>query len=188
MKNVFYLLIAALIMGGCTYNNEALTLDVYKGEYSGKNVQNNKTVYLRSVKDMRTDKKNIGYTLINEQKDQTLYSDIDFVNKYTTGLRYALDIAGFEIVSNKTDANKILDISIQEIEIVYNNKIFGTNLRGLLAIEVLVEKDQKVTTLNFKPQASQWISPSYTSKDLEPFLHTLFSDSINNITSRLTEY
>lgn len=188
MRNFTYLLIAALMTGGCAYKNEAIDLPAYKGEYSGDNAKIKHAVYLRSVKDMRTDKRSIGAILANDKKEDTLYSDVDFVNKYTKGLRYALDLAGFSTVSNVDDSTLIMDVNIKKVDIVYTNKTFEANLIGALDIEVVITKGKQVTTLNFRPKSSKWISPSYASKDVEPFLYTLFSDSINDITSKLTDY
>jgi uncharacterized lipoprotein YajG len=188
MKNIIYLLIAALFIGGCSYKNEAIELSTYKGEYSGENAKSKQAVYLRSVKDMRTDKKTIGSILANDIKEDSFYSNADFAEKYTKGLGYAFDLAGFKAVSNADDSTLILDVKIKKVEINYTNKTFEANLVGTLDIEVVMTRGQQVTTLNFRPKSSKWISPSFDSKDVEPFLYTLFSDSINEITSKLTNY
>jgi uncharacterized lipoprotein len=188
MKNFIYLLVTALFIGGCSYKNETIELPAYKGEYSGQNAKEKHAVYLRSVKDIRTDKRSIGSILANDKKEDAFFSDVDFADRYTKGLRYALDIAGFETVSNANEAAMIMDVSIKKIQIDYTNKTFESNLIGELDIEVVITRGKKVTTLNFRPKSSQWIAPSYASKDVEPFLYTLFSDSINEITSKLTEY
>ena len=188
MKSFIYLLLTALLIGGCSYKNDAIELPAYKGEYSGANAKSKQAVYLRSVNDLRADKRNIGSILANDKKEDAFFSDADFAEKYTKGLRYALDIAGFETVSNANDAAMIMDVNIKKIEINYTYKTFEPNLIGVLDIEVQLTRGKKVTTLNFKPKSSKWIAPSYASKDVEPFLYTLFSDSINEITSKLTEY
>ena len=188
MKYFIYLLTAALFIGGCSYKNAPVNLHAYKGEYSGESAKGKQTVYLQSVKDVRADKREIGYTLKDDKKDQSFYSDVDFSKRYAEGLRYALDIAGFNPVSNAGDASLILDVKIKDIKIVYNDKNFDKNLKGELEIEVVITKGKKVTTVNFKPKASEWMAPSYDSKDIEPFLYTLFSDNINSITSKLTTY
>lgn len=189
MKNLIYLLVAtALFMGGCAYKNEAINLHAYKGEYAGEIAPKNKTVYLRSVKDMRTNKRVIGAIMKDGARYQSFYSDTDFANKYREGLGYALDIAGFHTVSNANDASLIMDVVIKNIDIVYNDKNFDKNLKGELEIEVIIDRGQKTTTQSFRQKASKWIAPSYASKDIEPFLYTLFADSINDIASRLTHY
>ena len=188
MKNIIFLLISALMIGGCSYQNQAIELPAYKGEYTGEKAKTKQALYLRSVKDMRTDKSSIGSILANDKKEDNFFSDADFADRYAKGLRYALDIAGFSLASNADDATLIVDVIIKKIEINYTNKTFESNLIGELGVEVVITKGEKVTTLNFRPKSSQWISPSYTSKDVEPFLYTLFSDNINEITSRLTAY
>lgn len=188
MKIFICLLAAALLIGGCSYKNDSIELPAYKGEYSGANVKSKKAVYLRSVKDLRADKRNIGTILANDKKEDAFFSDEDFADKYTKGLRYAFDLAGFDIVSNANDAAIIMDVNIKKIDIKYTYKTFEANLIGALDIEVLLTRGKKLTTLNFKPKSSKWIAPSYSSKDIEPFLYTLFSDSINEITAKLTEY
>lgn len=188
MKNFIYLLVVALLAGGCTYINETIELPAYKGEYSGEVSKNNKAVYLRSVEDLRIDKKTIGYTIVNNKKDVSFYGDIDFAGRYTTGMRYALDLAGYKVVSNENDADIILDVKIKKVEVVYEDKTFDTNLNGAMEVEVVIVRGEKITKQNFKPQASKWISPSHKSKDIEPFLYTLFSDNINQIASQLANY
>lgn len=189
MKKLIYLLVAAaLFMGGCAYKNQAVTLHAYKGEYAGEIAPKNKTVYLRSVKDMRANKRTVGYMMKDGARYQSYSSDIDFANKYREGLGYALDIAGFHTVSNANDASLIMDVVIKNVEIVYNDKNFDKNLKGELEIEVILDRGQKTTTQSFRQKASKWIAPSYDSKDIEPFLYTLFADSINDIASRLTNF
>lgn len=188
MKKIIFFLVAALFMGGCAYKNEAISLHTYKGEYSGEIAPKNKTVYLRSVKDMRAEKRVIGYMMKDGARYQSFYSDTDFANKYKEGLNYAFDIAGFQPVANVNDASVVVDVVIKNIEIVYNDKNFDKNLKGEVEIEVVLDRGQKVTTQSFRPKASKWISPSYASKDIEPFLYSLYADSINDITSRLTNY
>lgn len=188
MKNFMYLLIVSLLAGGCTYINEPIELAAYKGEYTGTVAKDNKSIYLRSVQDLRADKKVIGYTLVNTKKDVSFYSDIDFAGRYTKGLRYALDLAGHKIVSNENDADLILDASIKKVEIVYDDKTFESNLKGSLEVEVVITRGNKTTKQTFKPKASKWISPSHKAKDIEPFLYTLFSDNINQITDQLANY
>ncbi len=53
-------------------------------------------------------------------------------------------------------------------------------------VQVIIKRGDKISTLNFKQKSGKWISPSYNSKDIEPFLYKLFSDSINDIVSKLT--
>ena len=188
MKNLIYLLVAALLTGGCTYINEPVELAAYKGEYSGAVSKNNKSIYLRSVQDLRTDKKVIGHTIVNDKKAVSFSSDVDFAGRYTTGLRYALDLAGYKVVSNAKDADIVLDASIKEVEIVYDDKTFESNLKGSLEVEVVITSGKKITKQNFKPTASKWISPSHKAKDIEPFLYTLFSDNVNQIVGELANY
>ena len=56
IKHLIVGAMAFLFLTGCTYKNEALTLDSYKAEYKGPAVKTNKTVYLRTVKDLRANK------------------------------------------------------------------------------------------------------------------------------------
>ncbi len=80
----------------------------------------------------------------------------------------------------------VVEIYIKDIEMIYNDKNFDTNLKGEIEIEVIVRKGADVITQNFRQKGSKWIAPSFESKDLEPFLYTLFADSIDQIVSRLT--
>ncbi|MBU0720204.1 hypothetical protein KJ877_02555 [bacterium] len=185
MKNLVYLLLGALFFGGCSYKNESISLESYKADYNGAIAKENTSVYVTAVKDMRSDKKNIGYTLKNGKKDLLLFSDADFAKKYKEGLGYGLSIAEFNTNVSQNDADVLLEIRIKKIELVYHDKSFDENLKGEIEIEVVVKKGRTTSTQNFKEKAGKWIAPSYSSKDIEPFLYTLFSDSINNIISKL---
>jgi uncharacterized lipoprotein len=188
VKNLFYLIIIALLMGGCSYKNEAIALQSYKAQYVGPVLKEKRSVHLNFVQDTRTDKRSIGYYLKNDEKSVRLYSDINFAEKYQEGLGYAFNIAGFNTDVNTDDASLIVEVYIKNIELIYNSKILNANLKGEIEIEVRIKKGEKVITQSFREKSTDWVKPSFNSKDLEPFLYTLFSDSINNIVSRLTRY
>lgn len=188
MKKLFYFIIIALLLGGCSYKNEALTLASYKAEYNGPILKENKSVYLKSVQDPRIDKRSIGYYVKNDEKSVRLYSDVNFSDKYEEGLGYALNIAGFKTDENALDASLIIEVSIKKIELIYNDKVLDANLKGEIEVEVIITKGTEVITQNFRQKGSTWIKPSYNSKNLEPFLYTLFSDSIDDVVAKLTQY
>jgi uncharacterized lipoprotein len=188
MKSLFYLFAVVLLISGCSYKNEAIKLSSYNAEYAGEISKDKKTVYIESIKDARVDKHNIGYVLKNSEKSVELFSNSDFEKKYKDGLNNALRMAGFKTSLEADKALLIMNVSIKKVELVYNDKSFDKNLKGEIEIEVIIKKGDETITQNFKPSASKWIKPSYTSKDLEPFLNELFSDSINSIVSRLTRY
>ena len=175
MKNLSYLIVAALLLGGCTYKNEAIGLSSYKTVYSGAMSNNHKSIYLASVSDERSDKTSIGYVQANGKKTTLLYSYADFAGKYKDGLNSALRMAQFNVE--------------QKVELVYNDtKKFDENLHGKILIDVTVKQGNKVTTQSFTQNQGIWIKPSYTTKDMEPLLYTLFSSSINDIVSKLTSF
>ncbi|MDD2383004.1 MAG: YajG family lipoprotein [Sulfurospirillaceae bacterium] len=188
MKNVLVLLFALLFLTGCTYKNEALNLASYKANYPGPTAKDRSTIYLRWVKDVRTDKSSVGYLLQNGDRLATLYSDVDFADKYTEGLQYALNLAGFNTDSTARASSMVVEVYIKNIELIYNDKNFDKNLQGEIEIEVIVRRNNDVITQNFKQKGGKWIAPSFNSKDLEPFLYSLFADSINDIVSRLTRF
>lgn len=188
MKILIYIVLVALFMGGCSYKNEALNLHSYKAEYTGPIVKEKKSVYIKTVKDTRIDKRSIGYNKKNGQILSRFYSEVNFENKYNEGLGYALNIAGFNTDPKNNNPSIILEVYIKNIELIYNNKKLNTNLEGIIEVEVLIKKDDRIITQNFRQKGSKWIRPSYESKDLEPFLYTLFEDSINDIVSKLTLY
>lgn len=186
MKSIFYLVAIMLLVSGCSYKNEAINLESYKAQYTGPIAKEKKSVYVKVVQDIRKDKRSIGYTQNDGEKMTTLYSEVDFVKRYKKGLGYAFNIAGFD--TETKNASLVIEVNIKKIELVYNNKNFDTNLKGTLIVEVIIQKGNKTITHNFRQQASKWIKPSFKSKDLEPFLYTLFVDNINDIVSKLTEY
>jgi len=187
VKNIFFLLAIALFIGGCSYKNAPLTLQTYEANYQGQKSKEQKSVFISTVKDLRVDKRNIGYTLKDKEKDISLFSDVNFEKKYKDALLYALNIAEFNTATNADDATLLIEIYIKKIELIYTDKKFEENLNGEISIEVVVKNDKVTSKQNFRQKAGKWISPSYDSKDFEPFLTTLFSDSINNIVSKLTE-
>lgn len=188
MKNLFYIVVIALFFGGCSYKNEAISLQPYKADYAGKVLKEKRSIYVASVNDTRIDQRSIGYLEKNGKKTVRLYSDVDFAKKYKEGLGYALNIAGFNTDVSPDEASLVIDVYIKDIKIVYSHKYFAENLKGEVAIEVVVKKGANVTTLNFKENSGKWIGPSNNSKDLEPFLHMLFTNSINNIVAKLANY
>lgn len=185
MKKLSYLIVGLLLFGGCTYKNEAIPLKSYKAQYSGDKVQAKKTIKLAFVKDMRADKRTIGYVLEGSEKSVSLYSEVDFAKKYEEGLGFALNIAGFDTKVSEENADRILEVYIENIEIERKYDSFDKNVKGVINIKVLLKEGKKTTTYNFKEESSKWIKPSYSSEDLEPFLYMIYIDSINNIVEKL---
>ncbi len=54
-------------------------------------------------------------------------------------------------------------------------------------VEVTQTKGDKTLTQTFTQKQGKWIKPSYTTKDIEPFLYELFAGSINAIGSKLAD-
>jgi uncharacterized lipoprotein YajG len=187
MKSLFYMLAVVVFLGGCSYKNEAINLSSYNAEYTGETSKEKKSVYIESVKDVRADKKTIGYILKNGEKTTKLFSNEDFEKKYKDGLSSALHMAGFQTGSD-AKSDLVISVNIKNIELIHDDKSFDKNLKGKIELEVIIKKGNETVTQNFKPSASKWISPSYSSKDMEPFLNELFSDSINDVVSRLTRH
>ena len=186
MKYLIFAAMTLLLLSGCTYKNEALSLDSYKADYKGPVARDKQVVYLKAVKDLRAKRTIIGYV---DQKSSTpinFYSNENFAEKYTEGLGYALNLAGFNTDTSNNEATLVVEVYIKDIELVYNDKNFDANLNGEIEIEVIVRKGDDVITQTFRQKGSKWIAPSYNSKDLEPFLYSLFSDSIDQIVTRLT--
>ncbi len=187
MKSLFYILAVVVFLGGCSYKNEAINLSSYNAEYTGESSKEKKSVFIASIKDVRDDKKTIGYILENSKKTTKLFSNENFEKKYRDGLSTALHMAGFQTATD-ANADLVMSVNIKNIELIHDDKSFDKNLKGKIELEVIIKKGSKTITQNFKPSASKWISPSYSSKDLEPFLNEMFSDSINGIVSRLTAH
>ncbi|WP_372999242.1 YajG family lipoprotein [Sulfurimonas sp.] len=187
MKSIFYMIAVVVFLGGCSYKNEAINLSSYNAQYLGETSKEKKSVFIESVKDVRADKKSIGYILKNGEKTTKLFSNEDFEKKYKDGLTSALHMAGFKAGSD-ANSDLVMSVNIKKIELIHEDKSFDKNLKGQIELEVIIKKGNETITQNFKPSASKWISPSYSSKDLEPFLNELFSDSINDVVSRLTKH
>ena len=186
MKKFNYLVVLALMLSGCTYKNNPIPLESYKADYNGDKAQNNASVFLSKVKDTRTDKRTIGYVLENSTKTVALFSDDNFEQKYKEGLGYALNIAGFKTDITKDTASMELNIFIEDIKIVYTNESFDKNLKGEISVKAVLKQNNELVTYNFKQKSAEWIAPSHDSKDIAPFLHMLFTDSINDIVAKLT--
>lgn len=188
MKNLFLILCAMFIFSGCSYKSESLTLSKYDAQYKGELSKDKKTVFIESIKDVRSDKRTIGYVLEGDKKAHELYSTEDFEKNYKDALEIALRMAGFENSAEQSDAKLVMNISIKNIEFIYDNKSFDKNLRGKIELEVTIVRGASTISQSFKQEASKWIKPSYNSKDIEPLLNEIFSDSVNSIVSRLTRY
>ncbi|WP_294963227.1 YajG family lipoprotein [Sulfurimonas sp.] len=187
MKSMFYLLAVVVFLGGCSYKNEAINLSSYNAQYLGESSKEKKSVLIESVVDARVDKKTIGYILKDGKKTTKLFSNENFEKKYMDGLRSALHMAGFKSALD-AEADLVVSVNIKSIEIIHDGKSFDKNLKGMIELEVIIKKGKETITQNFKPSASKWMKPSYSSTDLEPFLNELFSDSINDVVSRLTRH
>lgn len=187
MKSIVYFLAVVVFLGGCSYKNESINLSSYNAQYTGENSKENKSVFIESIKDERENKKNIGYLLENGEKTVELFSNDNFEKKYRDGLKNALHMAGFKEALD-ANADLIIEVKIKSVELINNDKSFDKNLKGKIELEVIVKRGNETITQNFKPSASKWISASYSSKDLEPFLNEIFSDSITDVVSRLTRY
>lgn len=187
MKNTIYLIAIALIMGACTYKNEAIKLQPYEANYKAPMSKDKKAVFVQAVKDDRSNKNSIGYALEDGKKKITFFSHENFEKKYKDALLYALNISEFNTNVSQADASEIIEVHIKDIEIVHTDKSFDENLKGQIAVELIVKKGNSVTKYNFTQKAGKWISPSHNSKDIEPFLGTLFSDSIDAVVAKLAQ-
>ncbi len=188
MKNLLLIVIIALFFGGCSYKNQTIALKPYEADYTGAVSKEKKSVYIAVVKDMRADKRDIGYAEANDKKEATFHSDVDFAQRYKDGLTRALHMAGFDTNVDPQNASLMLEVYIKDIKMVYTNKTFEENLKGELTVNVVIKKGTDTVTLNFKESGGKWIAPSYDAKDIEPLLYTLFATSINDIVSKLTKY
>lgn len=188
MKKILFLGLAILFLGGCAYKNEAISLDSYKAEYKGPASKSKSTIYVRRIQDLRQDKQFIGYV---EQKGDILtkfYTNVNFEEKYQEGLGYAFNLAGINTNASSKAADLVVEIYIKNIKIVNNDKSFDANTFGEIDVEMLIRRGDEVITQNFKQKGSKWMSPSNSSKDMEPFLYSLFADSIDQIVARLTRF
>lgn len=186
MKKLNYLVVLALMLGGCSYKNDPIALESYKANYNGEMAQKNVSVFLSTVKDTRVDKRTVGYVLENSKKTVALYSEDNFEQKYKDGLGYALNIAGFNTNVTEEEATIVVKVFIKDIKILYTNESFEENLKGTLSVQAGVKKDNQIITFDFKQSSGKWIAPSHNSKDVAPFLHSLFTDSINQVITKLT--
>lgn len=183
----FYSLVASVvILTGCSYRNEAIELSSYKANYITQTINDQNNASFLSVTDIRKDKTSIGHVLVNDTVNNMFYSNVNFEDRYKEGLTKVLTTAKFNLVHNPEDANTKIDVKIKDIQLIYNdtNK-FNENLQGKIVLEVTLTKSEKINVLTFTQKQGRWIKPSYTSKDIEPFLNTLFTDSIDDIVSTL---
>jgi uncharacterized lipoprotein YajG len=187
MKNLIYLLAVVVFLGGCSYKNESINLSSHNTQYLGESSKESKSIFIKSVIDARVDKRTIGYILKDGKKTTNLFSNENFEKKYIDGLNSVLYMAGFKSAL-ETDADLVMSVNIKKIELIHNGNSFDKNLKGTIELEVIIKKGKETITQNFKPSASKWMKPSYNSKNLEPFLNELFSDSINDVVSRLTTH
>ncbi len=187
MKSLLTLLIALLFLAGCSYKNEMLSLKPYDSSYAGPVSKTPKTLHVRLIKDVRSDRSRIGEIVDNGKVLSPLNSDADFQARYASGLNEALRLAGFNTDTSTHIAQMVVEVYLKEINILYNDKNFDTNLKGEIELEVIIRRGDEVITQNFKQKGGKWIKPSFNSKDLEPFLYELFSDSIDQIVTRLVK-
>lgn len=186
MKKFYSLIAIVLFNTGCSYKNEAIELLAYKSHYLSKTTENRNNMTYLSVIDARKEKTSIGYVLVNDNVDTKFYSNVNFADRYKDGLTQALKAANFNLINDSSDANTKIEVSIKDIQLIYNDTDkFNENLHGRIVIEVTLTKADSVNVLSFTQKQGMWIKPSYTSKDVEPLLNTLFTESIDAIVSKL---
>ncbi len=189
MKNLFFLVIATFLIGGCAYKNEAVDLSSYHMQNAGVTSQNHTNIYLAPVLDARENKTSIGYVQADKKTVTQLYSYTDFASKYQEGLNNALKAAQFNVEKEATPDALHVDVKIKKIELVYNdtNKL-DENLHGKIIMEVTTTRQDQIVTQTFTQEQGIWIKPSYNSKDVEPLLYKLFEGSINDIVAKLSRF
>jgi uncharacterized lipoprotein len=186
MKKLYSLVAVIVLMSGCSYKNESIELSSYKTHTLSKTTEDRNNISFLSVTDIRDDKTSIGYVEANNQVTSKLYSYVNFADRYREGLTAVLKDAKFNLVNTPADANTKIDVKIKDIQLIYNDTDkFNENLHGKIVVEVTLTKADKVNVYTFTQKQGIWIKPSYTSKDVEPLLNTLFTDSIDDIVSKL---
>jgi hypothetical protein len=186
MKNIISIAVAAFILGGCSYKNEAISLSAYQSQYNGTISNGQKNIFLASVTDIRTDKINIGYIQADGKPTNKLFSYEDFADKYKNGLLNALKAAKVNQVQDTSKSAVIVDVKIKSIELIYNDtKKFDENLHGKIIVEVTITQGNQISVQTFTQDQGIWITPSFASKDFEPLLYKLFSSSINDVVSKV---
>lgn len=176
-----------LFMSACSYVNEPLKLQPYEANYAAPVLKQKKSIYVRSVNDLRTNKQNIGYATEGGKKTITFFTYENFSKKYSDALKYALSIAEFDTNVTPREASGIVDINIRNIALVYLDKSFDENVKGEMAVELVLTQGNRTTKYNFTQKGGKWISPSRNSKDLEPFLSELFAESIEAVVTKLVQ-
>lgn len=186
MKKLYSLAVAVILMTGCSYKNESIELYSYHATHLNATTKNMDNISYLSVSDTREEKTEIGYVEANGQRTAKLFSYVNFADRYKETLIQVLKDSKFNLVENPESANTKINVNIKDIQIVYNdtNK-FDQNLHGKIVIEVTMTKGGKTITQTFTQDEGKWIKPSYTSKDIEPLLYSLFADSIDTITAKL---
>lgn len=186
MNKLYSLVAVVVLMSGCSYKNEAIELSSYKAHSLSTTTADRNNISFLSVSDMRADKSSIGYVEANAQVTAKLYSYTDFTDRYKEGLTKVLKDAKFNLVNNPADANTKIDVKIKDIQLIYNDTDkLNENLHGKIVVEVTLTKADQVNVLTFTQKQGMWIKPSYTSKDVEPLLNELFTNSIDDIVSKL---
>lgn len=181
------LIVFAMFLSACSYKNEPIYLQPYQANAIVPILKEKKTLHIRGVNDQRVQKQTIGYVLENDNKKIILSSNEHFAKKYHDALTYALSVAEFNTHVSPQDAQLIVDVNIKNIEIQGFDKNFDENLKGEVAVELVVTQKSKITRYNLASKAGKWIAPSRSSKDLEPFLSELFEDSIQAVVTQLAK-
>lgn len=181
------LLAIALFFSACSYSNEPLRLLPYEANYAAPVSKDKKSLYLRSVNDLRADKQTLGYGMEGGKKTITFFTYENFAKKYSDALKYALSISEFNTNVTPREASAIIDINIKKIGLMYLDKSFDQNIKGEIAVELVITQGTRTTRYNFAQKGGKWITPSRNSRDLEPFLSELFAESIEAVVTKLAQ-
>jgi len=187
MLKTLSLTLLALFMGACSYVNEPLKLQPYEANYGAPVSKEKKSIYVRSVNDLRADKQNLGYAVEGGEKTVTFFTYENFSKKYADALKYALSISEFNTNVTPREASAIIDVNIKKISLMYLDKSFDENVKGEMAVELVVTQGSRTTKYNFAQKGGKWLKPSRNSKDLEPFLSELFAESIEAVVTKLVQ-
>jgi len=187
MIKTLSLTLLALFMGACSYVNEPLKLQPYEANYAAPVSKEKKSIYVRSVNDLRADKQNIGYAVEGGKRTRTFFTYENFSKKYADALKYALNISEFNTNVTPREASAIIDVNIKNISLVYLDKSFDENVKGEMAVELVLTQGSRTTKYNFTQKGGKWLKPSRNSTDLEPFLSELFSESIEAVVTKLVQ-
>ncbi len=183
VKRFLPLVVAALIMGGCSFKSSNIEfgepISVYMGEKAYAKA------YFEGVRDDRVDTKTIG--VIRDGNELSAVATSQNIPSWVgSALQKEMRAAGFTFVSKPENADFIYSFAITKLNVDYTKSdLTGKNMRLTMDINAKARRGAVTVTKNYKYDEQKWVKPIFDSegikKELEPFMRESVAATVRGL-------